>query len=132
MHTWPSISTETMELPLASVSDCEVRRVIQFLRTHGEEAAVIHCQITAVYGEECRMSQSMVCHWLRDFEGGRIKAAVVEYFQNLDPEYCRTGFQKLHKRYMKSLDLQGDYVQKWRISSRICQYFFLFFWTNTW
>ncbi len=41
-----------------------------------------------------------------------IKAAVMEYFQNLDAEYCRTDLQKLHKRYTKCLDLQGDYVEK--------------------
>ncbi len=41
MHTWPSISTETMELPLASVSNCEVRSVIRFLCACGETAAEI-------------------------------------------------------------------------------------------
>ncbi len=115
MHSLASISTETMELPLASVSDCEVRSVIQFLHARSETAEEIHCQISEVYSEECRMSKSMVCCW---FAGKRydateeIKAAVVDYFQNLDAEYCRAGFQKLHKRYMKCLDLQGDYVEK--------------------
>ncbi len=70
MYTRPSISTETMERPLASVPDCEVRSVIQFLRAHSETAVEIHCQISAVYGEEC-MSKSMVCRWARDFKGGR-------------------------------------------------------------
>ncbi len=90
MHTWPSISTETMELPLASVYDCEVRCVIRFLSALRETTAEIYCQISAVYGEECRMSKSMVCRY---FSGKRfnateeIKATVVEYFQNLDTEY---------------------------------------------
>ncbi len=61
-----------------------------------------------------------------------IKAAVAKYFQNLDAEYCRAGLQKLHKRYTKCLDLQGYYVEKQRISSRICLYFFQFFRTNSW
>ncbi len=115
MHTRPSISTETMELPLTSVSDCEVRGVIQFLCVPGETAAEIHRQILAVYGEECWMSKSLVCHY---FAGKRfntteeIKATVVEYFQNLDGEYCRAGLQKLHKPYTKCLDLRGVYVEK--------------------
>ncbi len=70
MHTRLSISAETMKLPLASGSNCEVRSVIRFLHVHGETVAKIHRQIWAVYGEEC-MSKSMVCHWVRDFKGGR-------------------------------------------------------------
>ncbi len=70
MHTQPSISIKTMELPLASVPDCEVWSVIRFLRARGETAAEIHRQISAVYGEECT-SKSMVYHWVWDFEGGR-------------------------------------------------------------
>ncbi len=93
MYTRPSISTETMELPLASMSNCEVWNVIRFLCAHGQMATEIHRQISAVYGQEYRMSKSMVCRWVRDFEGGRIKATVVEYFQNLDTEYCRAGLQ---------------------------------------
>ncbi len=58
-----------------------------------ETAAKIHRQTLAVYGKEYLMSKSMVCRCVRDFEGGRIKAAVVEYFQNLDAEYCRAGLQ---------------------------------------
>ncbi len=49
MHTRPSISTETMELPLASMSDCEVRSVIRFLRACGETAAeirILHIRLT--------------------------------------------------------------------------------------
>ncbi len=61
MDTRPSISTETMELPLASVPDCKVRSVIRFLRAHGEMAVEIYRHISAVYSEECRMSKSMVC-----------------------------------------------------------------------
>ncbi len=41
MHTRPSISIVTIELPLAIVSDNEVRSVIQFLRVCGEMAAEI-------------------------------------------------------------------------------------------
>ncbi len=41
MHTRLSISTETMELPLASVFDCEVRCVIWFLHARGESAVEI-------------------------------------------------------------------------------------------
>ncbi len=99
-----------MELPLASMSDCEVWSVIRFLCACGETTAEIHCQISAVYNEEC-MSKSMVSH--EHFADKRfntteeIKAAVVKYFQNLDAEYCHTGLQKLHKRYMKCLYLQG-------------------------
>ncbi len=70
MHTWPSISTGTMELPLASMSDCEVRSVIRFLRACGETAAEIYRLILAIYSEEC-MSKSMVCLWVGDFKGGR-------------------------------------------------------------
>ncbi len=101
--------------PLASLSNCEVRSVIQFLRACGETTAEIHRQILAVYGEECHMRKSMA---YRYFAGKRfditeeIKAAVVEYFQNLDAEYCRAGLQKLNKQYTKSLDLQGYYVEK--------------------
>ncbi len=54
---------------LASVFDCEVRSVIQFLRARDETAAEIHRQISAVYVEEY-MSKSMMCCWVRDF-GGR-------------------------------------------------------------
>ncbi len=85
MHTRPSISTETMELPLASVSDCEVRNVIRFLHAHGETAAEIHRQISAVYGEECRTSKSMVFYyfaWKKFDTIEEIEATVVEYFQN--------------------------------------------------
>ncbi len=115
MHTWPSVSTETIWLPLARVSDCEVRSVIRFLRTHGETAVEIHRQILAVYSEEHHLSKSMVCCY---FTGKRfnttekIKAVVVEYFQNLDAEYCCAGLQKLHNLFTKCLDLQGDYVGK--------------------
>ncbi len=104
MHTRLSIITETMELPLASVSDWEVQSVIWFLRACGETAAAIYHQISAVYGEECRMSESMVC---RSFAGKRfdtteeIKTTVVEYFQNLDTEYCHAGLQKLYNRCTK-------------------------------
>ncbi len=112
MHTWPSISTKAMELPLASMFDCEVRSIIQFLRACGETMAESHRQISAVCSEECHMSKSVACRWVRDLERGRIKSAVVEYFRNLDAEYCRTGLQKLHKRYTKCLDLQGDYMEK--------------------
>ncbi len=52
MHTQPSISAETMELTLASVSDCEVRSAIQFLRVRDETVAEIRHQISAVYGKE--------------------------------------------------------------------------------
>ncbi len=115
MHTQSSISKETMELPLASMSDCEVWSVTRFLSASGETAVEIHCQILAVYGEECT-SKSMVSHKL--FIGKRfdtteeIKAAVVEYLQNLVSEYCRAGLQKLHTRYTKCLYLQGDNVEK--------------------
>ncbi len=51
MHTRPSISTETMELPLASGSDCKVWSVIRFLRGHSETGTEIHRQISAVYDE---------------------------------------------------------------------------------
>ncbi len=108
-----SISTETMKPPLANVSDCE-RSVIWFLHVRSETAVEIN-QILAAYGEECRMSKSMVC---RFFAGERfdateeIKEVVVEYFQNLNAEYGRAGLQKLHKRYMKCLDLQWEYVEK--------------------
>ncbi len=91
MHTWPNICTETMEPPLASVSNCEVRNVIWFLRACGKPAAKIHRQILAAYGKECRMSKSMV---RRYFAGKRfdttkeIKAEVTEYIENLDAEYC--------------------------------------------
>ncbi len=84
MHTRSSISTETMELPLVSMFDCEVRSVIQFLRTCGETAAEIHRQISAVYSEECRMSKSLVCCYLtgkRFDTTEEMKAVVVEYFQ---------------------------------------------------
>ncbi len=70
MHMRPSIRTETMELPLAIVSNCEVRSVIRFLCACGEMAAEIHHQISAVYGKEC-MSKWMVCCWVCDFEGVR-------------------------------------------------------------
>ncbi len=53
MHTRPSISKETMELPQASVFSCEVRSVIRFLHMRSETAAEIQRQILAVYGEEC-------------------------------------------------------------------------------
>ncbi len=62
-----------MEVPLASVSDCKVWSVIQFLSACGATAAEIHRQISVVYGEECRMSKLMVCRWVRDFVGGRIE-----------------------------------------------------------
>ncbi len=97
-----------MELPLARVSDCEVRSVIRFLHEQGETAVEIHRQISAVYSEDCRMSKSIV---RRYFIGKRfdtteeIKAAVVEYFQNLDTVYCHAGLQKFHKRYTKCSDL---------------------------
>ncbi len=62
-----------------------------------------------------------------------IKAAVVEYFQNLDAEYCHAGLQKLHKRYTKCLDLQGDYVKKIEnFMANLTVFFFQFFWTNSW
>ncbi len=115
MHMRPSIRTKTMELPLASVSDCKVRSVIRFLRACGKTAVEIYRRISAVYGKGCRMSKLMVCHY---FAGKRfdtteeMKAAVVNYVRNLDTEYCRTALQKLHKRYTKCLDLQGDYVEK--------------------
>ncbi len=115
MHTRPSISTETMELTLASVSDCEDQSVIRFLRACDETAVEIHRQISAVYGKECCISKSMVCYYftgIRFDTTEEIKAAVVEYFQNLDAEYCSAGLQKLHKWYTKCLDLQGDYVEK--------------------
>ncbi len=70
MHTRPRISTETMELPLARVSDWEVRSVIRFLRARCETAAEMHRQISAVYGEKC-MSKSVVGRWVRKCEGGR-------------------------------------------------------------
>ncbi len=54
MHMWPSISTETMELPLASMSDYEVWRVIWFLRACGETAAEICHSLQ-------RRVSSMVC-----------------------------------------------------------------------
>ncbi len=90
-------------------------KVLSGFCMRGETAVEIHRQISAVYGEEC-MSKSMVPH--KHFTGKRfntieeIKAAVMEYFQNFDAEYYRAGLQKLHKRYTKCLDLQGDYVKK--------------------
>ncbi len=112
MHTVPSISPETMELPLASVSDCEVRSVIKILRVRGETAPEIHRQISAVYGEEC-MRKSMVYRWVRIFKGGRTEVHHLRSTSNnLDAEYCHSGLQKLHKRYTKCLNLQGDYVEK--------------------
>ncbi len=101
MHTWPSISIETMELPLVSVSDCEVCAC-------GETAVEIHHPISAVYSEERRTSKSKVCHWVRDSKGGRTEVhntartggpsdAVNKNFQNLYNDYCHAGLQKLHK-----------------------------------
>ncbi len=56
MHARPSISTETMELPLASVFDCELAKCECYLdlRAHGETAVEIHLQISAVYIHLCQ------------------------------------------------------------------------------
>ncbi len=91
------------------------RECYQFLCACRKMSAEIHRQILAVYSEECCMSKSMMCRW---FAGKRfdtteeISTVVVEYFQNLEGEYCYAGLQKFHKRYTKCLDLQGDYVEK--------------------
>ncbi len=112
MHMWLSISTETMELPVASVSDCDVWRVIRFLRACGEMVAEIHLPDLAP--SDFHLFTSSHKH----FTGKRldtteeIKAAVVEYFQYLDTEYCFADLQKLHEWYTKCLDLQGDYAEK--------------------
>ncbi len=107
MHTWPSISTETIELLLASVTDCEVWNVIWFLRACGETAAEIHLPDLAPSDFHLFASsqEHFAGKWFNTTE--EIKAAVVEYFQNLDTEYCCAGLQKLCKWYMKCLDCKG-------------------------
>ncbi len=65
MYMQPNISTETMQLPLASVSDCKVRSVSRFLCARSETAAEIYRQISAVYGEEC-MNKSKIQRFLRE------------------------------------------------------------------
>ncbi len=116
MHTRPSISTETMELPLASVSDCEVRSVTQFLCACGETAVEIYPphSLNLELSDFHLFTNSHEHFACKRFDTTEyIKATVVEYFQNLDTEYCCAGLQKLHKRYIKCcLDLQGDYVEK--------------------
>ncbi len=42
MHAQSSISTEIMELPLVSVSNCKVQSVIQFLHARSEMAVEIN------------------------------------------------------------------------------------------
>ncbi len=91
MHTLPSISTETIELPLASVFDCEVRSVIWFLRARSEMAAEIHSPDPAP--PDFHLFTGSHEHFTGNMFNTteEIKAAVVEYYQNLDAEYCCAG-----------------------------------------
>ncbi len=61
MHTRPSISTETMELLLASVSDCEVWSVIRFLYVRGETTAEIHTLHIHLIWHHVTFICSLVC-----------------------------------------------------------------------
>ncbi len=108
------------------------------LAVRSETAVEIHCQISAVYGKECRMSKLMVCRRVRDFKWrrtevhdtahtGKLSNAVNESFQNLDAGYCSAGLQKLHKRYMKRLSLPGDMWKKREFHHESARIFFNFF-----
>jgi len=52
-----------MELPLRSVSDCELRSVIRFLTAKKLNGVQIHKELESVYGEKC-MSVPMVYRWM--------------------------------------------------------------------
>lgn len=59
-----------MELPLESVSTCELRSVIRFFTAKNETAINIHRHLLGVYGEGC-MSIQMVRRWRSWFLEGR-------------------------------------------------------------
>ncbi len=93
-------------------SDCEVWSVIRFLHAYCEMAAEIHLPDLAL-SDFHQFTSSHEHFAVKRFDTTEeIKAVVLEYLQNLDTEYCRTGLQKLHKRYTECLDLQGDYEEK--------------------
>ncbi len=95
MHTRPSISIETMELPLGSVSDCAVRSVIRFLHARGEMAA----EIRTLHIRLIWHHLTFIHQFARTFRWQEIRynAGNQSSSQNLDAEYCRAGLQKLHK-----------------------------------
>lgn len=59
-----------MELPITSVSACELRSVIRFFTAKNLSASKILQELVSVYGESC-MSIAMVCRWRDSFVSGR-------------------------------------------------------------
>ncbi len=61
-----------MELPIACMSVCVPRAVIQFLMAKNMSAVEIHRQLTKVYGSDI-MSVQMVRKWCQEFCEGQHK-----------------------------------------------------------
>jgi len=74
--------------------------------------------------------------WLRGKKfssNEEVIAAVDAYFEGLETSYFSEGIKKLEHRWTKCVELQGDYVKKWkRIFRKINDFITFFTWLIEW
>ena len=77
-------------------------------------------EMLPMYGEHC-LSRQAVHNWVQKFSEGRtsiedehsaVERAVRAWFRQQPKEFFAAGFQGLVKRWVKCLNLYGDYVEK--------------------
>ncbi|KAH1021597.1 hypothetical protein HUJ04_011091, partial [Dendroctonus ponderosae] len=102
-------------------ANCEVRSVIRLLCAKGSSAAEIDRELCLAYGPKV-MSGGKVRQCCRDFKNGRanvhdeersgIQTDEIVSKSHQAASFYAEGLNKLVQRYEKSLEVNGDYVEK--------------------
>jgi hypothetical protein len=94
----------------------EQRSVVRFLWAKGLNANNIHKEMFPVYGGRC-LSRKAVHNWVEKFSQGRSNVAddemeVQNWLRQQSKDFYVEGFDALVKRWDKSINVGGGYVEK--------------------
>ena len=81
------------------------RAVIEFLTAEKVPPIDNHRRMQAVYGDHC-VDVSTIRRWVRRFKDGDLG------FKNKTPIFFKDVFKKLVQRWLKCIEVCGDFVKK--------------------